>query len=53
MRVATWRQLIGVCDWTRVIEIVVSVAGDVGVGLDEGREVMSFLESLKADIGTA
>jgi len=40
-------------DWTRFIEIVVSVAGDMGVGPIEGGEVMAFLESLKADIVTA
>lgn len=40
-------------DWTRFIEIVVNVAGDMGVGPDEGGEVMAFLDSLKADIVTA
>ena len=40
-------------DWTRFIEIVVSVADDMGVGPTEGGEVMAFLESLKADIVTA
>ncbi len=40
-------------DWTRFIEIVVSVASDMGVGPDEGSEVMAFLDSLKADIVTA
>lgn len=40
-------------DWTRFIEIVVSVAGDLGVDPDEGGEVMAFLDSLKADIVTA
>jgi len=40
-------------DWTRFIEIVVNVAGEMGVGPDEGGEVMAFLESLKADIVTA
>jgi len=40
-------------DWARFIEIVVSVAGDMGVGPDEGGEVMAFLESLKADIVSA
>jgi len=40
-------------DWTRFIEIVVSVAGELGVGETEGGEVMAFLESLKADIVTA
>lgn len=37
-------------DWTRFIEIVTGVAGDMGVGPVEGGEVMAFLESLKADI---
>lgn len=40
-------------DWSRFIEIVVSVAGELGVGPDEGGEVMVFLESLKADIVSA
>ena len=40
-------------DWTRFIEIVVSVAGDMGVGETEGGEVMGFLDSFKADIVTA
>jgi hemoglobin len=40
-------------DWTRFIDIVISVAGDMGVGETEGGEVMAFLESLKADIVTA
>lgn len=40
-------------DWTRFIEIVTSVAGDMGVGPVEGGEVMAFLESLKIDIVTA
>ena len=40
-------------DWTRFIEIVGSVAGDLGVGPTEGGEVMAFLDSLKADIVTA
>lgn len=39
--------------WSRFIEIVVSVAGDMGVGSTEGGEVMAFLDSLKADIVTA
>lgn len=37
-------------DWARFIEIVINVAGDMGVGPNEGGEVMAFLESLKADI---
>jgi len=40
-------------DWTRFLEIVGSVAGDLGVGPTEGGEVMAFLDSLKADIVTA
>jgi len=40
-------------DWSRFIEIVIGVAGELGVGPTEGGEVMSFLESLKADIVTA
>jgi hemoglobin len=40
-------------DWTRFIEIVTSVAGELGVGPTEGGEVMEFLNSLKADIVTA
>lgn len=37
-------------DWTRFIEIVTSVAGDLGVGPTEGGEVLAFLNSLKGDI---
>ena len=40
-------------DWARFIEIVTSVAGELGVGPTEGGEVMDFLDSLKADIVTA
>jgi len=40
-------------DWTRFIEIVTNVAGELGVGATEGCEVMAFLDSLKADIVTA
>lgn len=40
-------------DWTRFIEIVTSVAGELGVGPTEGGEVLAFLDSLKADIVTA
>jgi hemoglobin len=40
-------------DWARFIEIVISVAGELGVGPTEGGEVMDFLSSLKADIVTA
>lgn len=37
-------------DWARFIEIVISVAGKMGVEPNEGSEVMAFLESLKSDI---
>ena len=40
-------------DWTRFIEIVTGVAGELGVGPTEGGEVMDFLNSLKDDIVTA
>ncbi len=40
-------------DWTRFIEIVTNVAGELGVGATEGGEVMDFLNSLKDDIVTA
>lgn len=40
-------------DWARFIEIVISVAGQLGVGQTEGGEVLAFLESLKGDIVTA
>jgi len=40
-------------DWTRFIEIVTSVAGELGVGSTEGGEVMTFLSSLKTDIVSA
>lgn len=40
-------------DWNRFIEIVVSVAGELGVGEAEGCEVMGFFDSLKQDIVTA
>ncbi len=40
-------------DWTGFIEVVTSVAGELGVGPTEGGEVMDFLNSLKADIVTA
>ena len=40
-------------DWARFVEIVISVAGELGVGPTEGGEVMDFLNSLKADIVTA
>ena len=37
-------------DWERFVDIVVGVAGDLGVGPEEGGEVMAFLETLKDDI---
>lgn len=40
-------------DWARFIEIVIAVAGELGVGETEGGEVLAFLESLKGDIVTA
>ena len=40
-------------DWDRFIEIVISVAGELGVGPTEGGEVLAFLDTLKADIVTA
>ncbi|QMU58963.1 MAG: group 1 truncated hemoglobin [Boseongicola sp.] len=40
-------------DWTRFLDIVISVAGELGVGQTEGGEVMAFLDSLKSDIVTA
>jgi len=40
-------------DWKRFIEIVVDVAGELGVGASEGDEVMAFLNGLKDDIVSA
>lgn len=40
-------------DWNSFVGIVVSVAGEMGVGETEGAEVMGFLESLKDDIVAA
>ena len=40
-------------DWDRFIDIVISVAGELGVGETEGGEVMAFLNGLKGDIVTA
>jgi hemoglobin len=37
-------------DWTRFIEIVESVAGELGVQPTEGGEVLAFFDSLKPDI---
>lgn len=39
-------------DWTRFLEIVVSIAGELGVGATEGGEVMAFLDTHKHDIVT-
>ncbi|MEP0507043.1 MAG: group 1 truncated hemoglobin [Paracoccaceae bacterium] len=39
-------------DWARFIEIVVDVAGELGVGPEEGADVMAFLDSVKPDIVT-
>lgn len=40
-------------DWSRFIEIVTNVAGELGVGAAEGGEVMAFLDGLKVDIVSA
>jgi hemoglobin len=40
-------------DWKRFIDIVISVAGELGVGPAEGEEVMAFLDGFRADIVTA
>lgn len=40
-------------NWARFIAIVITVAEGLGVGSNEGGEVIAFLESLKADIVTA
>ena len=40
-------------DWDRFIDIVISVAGELGVGATEGGEVMALLNSLKDQIVTA
>ncbi len=37
-------------DWDRFIEIVLGVAGELGVGPVEGGEVLTFLHGLKDDI---
>jgi hemoglobin len=37
-------------DWDKFIEIVGSVAGELGVQPTEGGEVMAFFDSLKGDI---
>jgi hemoglobin len=40
-------------DWSRFIEIVIGVAGELGVGATEGGEVLAFLDSLKDQIVSA
>ncbi|MCK4861731.1 MAG: group 1 truncated hemoglobin [Rhodobacteraceae bacterium] len=40
-------------DWARFLEIAGSVAGEMGVGPDEGGEVMAFFDNLKDDIVVA
>jgi len=40
-------------DWDSFVGIVVNVAGEMGVGETEGKEVMGFLETLKNDIVAA
>ena len=40
-------------DWARFIELVTSVAGELGVGPTEGDEVMAYLEGLEAEIVAA
>lgn len=40
-------------DWNGFLDIVVSVAGELGVEQAEGEEVLAFLESLQSDIVTA
>jgi hemoglobin len=40
-------------DWQRFIEIVDAVAGEMGVGGVEGKEVMRFLNTLKDNIVAA
>jgi len=37
-------------DWNRFIQIVINVAGTLGVGKTEGGEVLAFLECRKTDI---
>ncbi len=39
-------------DWDRFIDIVIGVAGELGVGETEGGEVLAFLNGLKDDIVT-
>jgi len=40
-------------DWARFLEIAGNVAGEMGVGPDEGGQVMGFFDSLKDDIVAA
>ena len=40
-------------DWGRFIEIVIGVASELGVGPQEGGEVMAFLNAIKGVIVTA
>ncbi|MDX1291488.1 MAG: group 1 truncated hemoglobin [Hyphomonas sp.] len=40
-------------DWARFLEIVLSVAGELGVGPSEGEEVMAFLQGFRHEIVTA
>jgi hemoglobin len=37
-------------DWKRFIDHVIATAGELGVGEREGREVLGFLDTLKADV---
>jgi hemoglobin len=37
-------------DWKRFIDHVIATAGELGVGEREGREVLAFLDTLKADV---
>tara|TARA_R110002124_G_scaffold43864_1_gene134583 strand:+ start:963 stop:1337 length:375 start_codon:yes stop_codon:yes gene_type:complete len=37
-------------DWARFIELVIQVAGELGVVASEGGEVLAFLDDLKASI---
>ena len=39
-------------DRNRFVQIVINLAGTLGVGKSEGGEVMAFLESRKTDIVT-
>lgn len=37
-------------DWKRFIDHVIATAGELGVGEREGREVLEFLDTLRADV---